>query len=133
MRLIQFGKIPLNQQDGEHALPVTGRSALVDLPNGAFDQDSDKVYLKSNQISYRGLFTETLDFSMNMFLTELAKGRNILKAVLRDGVTYWNTYGKMLTVTRVARARDWDCEQPVQATFVQDFPFWMLDNDGLVS
>lgn len=133
MRLVKFGTIDLPQSgdDAEHSMPVKARSSLIDLPNGAFDQDGDKVILESSRISYRALVVNAIDATVKNLLKEVGKGRAVLRARLRDGVTEWVTFAKVTGVTRDTNSNDYEAKQPIVINWEQDYPYWLDANDGL--
>lgn len=133
MRLIRFGTIDLPQAGGEHNMPIGARSVLVDLPNGSFDQDGSELSFESQTVNFSAMINANdgeVDTNVNALLQELGKGRNILRARLRDGITEWVTYGKITSVQRVANPDRYQEEQPIAVTFKQDYPFWMHAADG---
>jgi hypothetical protein len=132
MKLVKFAGYDLNQNDGEHSTPVTARSGLVSLPNGAFDQDGTRLYMEPGRISYRALINaqqESVDGAIDSFLSVLARGRGVMTGELISGKQRV-TYAKMLNFQRTMSAATWGCNQPLQVTFEQDFPFWFAEEDG---
>lgn len=112
-------------------MPINARSVLVDLPNGSFDQDGGDVKFQAGKVSFRSLVVDAVDPTMNALIQELGKGRNILRARLRDGITDWVTWAKVTSVQRVATPLLYKCEQPVTVNWDQDYPFWMNAADGI--
>lgn len=133
MHLIKFGTVNLPGDNGEHAMPIGARSALVDLPNGSFDQDGSDLFLESQTVNFSATVNATngeVDGQVNALIQQLGKGRNILRARLRDNLTEWVTYAKITAVQRVANAEKYEEEQPIVVRFVQDYPYWMNAADG---
>lgn len=132
MRLIKFGTLTFPEAKGEHSLPIGARSALVDLPNGSFDQDGGELFLESQTVSLNAMVVSGgVDAEVNSIMQELGKGRNILRARLRDNITDWVTYAKVTSVQRVADVERYEVEQPLSINFKQDYPFWMNAADGI--
>lgn len=132
MHLIKFGLVNLPEPDGEHGMPVGARDSLILLQNGAYDPDGGNIYFEPQRISARFLVLETdIDAVVNELSRESSKGRNILRARLRDGSTEWVTYAKLLSIGRTARAEDYRWKQSLTMTFKQDYPYWIHGADGL--
>lgn len=129
MRLVSFGGVSLTEYGGEDSIPRSARSALVELPGGAFDQDGARGVFTTRQISRRMILAGTdIDADLDTLLASLAGGRRLLKAILRDESTYRQTWGKMLSV-QCERGAGNVGQQPVIVTWLQDYPYWLSTAD----
>lgn len=132
MRLIRFGTIDLVEKDGQDDLPIRARSALVELPDGAFDQDGSRVVLKPVQVSRKFLVIQPdIDGQIESLLRLLGRGRLPLVAQLRDNQRERVIYAKLTDVKRSARADTYQWMQEIQVTWQIDFPFWQDADDVL--
>ncbi len=129
MRLYSFGGLTFPTADGEHSMPVSARSSLTVLQTGAFDQDGGTGYRQKVQLSARVTVVSDIDNAVDTLLAMTAEGRKLMRALMRDGSTYRQTWAKLLSVTRDTRAGDWDCWQPLSLTFEQDYPYWLASAD----
>ena len=130
MRLYSFGGVVFPVDEGEHSMPIVARSSLITLVNGSYDQDGGTGYRKPVQLSARGwLSGASIDTNMDTLLSMVSHGRRILRAVMRDGTTYRQTFAKLLSVAREAKSSEWDYYQPVALTFEQDYPYWLASAD----
>lgn len=130
MRLVRFGTVDLPDKDVESSLPVSARSALIDLPGGAIDQDGNTLNLQSATLSHRALIVDQIDPKVQDLLKQLGRGRLILRAELRDQSAFWVTFAKMTGFKREVSADDYHCKQPIAITWQQDYPYWLLGTDG---
>lgn len=125
MRLFRFGSIDLIEKDGQDELPIKARSVLVELPDGAFDQDGGRVVFKPVTISRKFLVIQPdIDGQVESLLRLLGRGRLPLFAKLRDNTRQRVIYAKLTDVRRGARAEDYTWQQEIQVTWQVDFPFW---------
>lgn len=129
MRLTQFGTVTLPQNNGGDSLPVQARTALVMLQNGAFDQDGNSMVFLPGSVSRQAVIITTIDTTLQALLAELGKGRNILKATLRDDTTEWQTFAKMQAVDRPALAATYDCQQAFVIQWSMSYPYWLHSAD----
>lgn len=128
MRLTHFGGTSLPTASEDVDTPVEARSALVELRDGAFDQDGQALVLRSVTIRRSFKITSSLYATVNSLMQTFAKGRLVLKALPRDESTYLQTFAKVFKVSRPRRVGDINY-QAVDVTFVQDYPFWMATAD----
>lgn len=129
MRLIQFGSVTLPENDGADSLPVQARSSLVMLPNGSFDQDGGQLVLMPGSVSRQARIFENADTVFQNLLKEMSKGRMVLKALLRDNTTEWQTWAKMQAVQRTPVAATYDCDDQIIMQFALDYPYWLASVD----
>lgn len=123
MRLTHFGGQSLPTPAEDLDTPIEARSALVELPDGGFDQDGQKTVLRPVTITRSFKITSSLDSTMDAILGKMYKGRMVLKAILRDNSTYRQTFAKILKVERPRNPADVNVQRVV-ITFLQNFPFW---------
>jgi len=120
--------------DASQDIPLNARSSLIALEDGAIDQDGDRLVLTPNRLQHKGLVvgdtTLTTDSPLFNLKKELGKGRNILYAKLRDGVTQLVTYAKPVSANIVAEVEKYDAQQPITINWEQDYPFWLHNDDG---
>lgn len=128
MKLYSFGGITFPTAYQDQDMPIAARSTLVELPGGAFDEDGQEVMLRPNVITYRFPVDSTIDATLDTLLAKLVKGRLVLKAVLRNGTSYRQTFAKLVSVTRPRAAFD-KLVQQVELTFSQSFPYWFDSSD----
>lgn len=128
MRLTHFGGTSLPTASEDVDTPIEARSALVELPDGAFDQDGQALVLRSVTVRRSFKITSSLFATVNSLMQTFAKGRLILKALPRDESTYLQTFAKVLKVSRPRRVGDKNY-QVVDVAFAQDYPFWMATAD----
>jgi hypothetical protein len=129
MRLTRFGTVVLPAHQAESSLPVGARSSLVPLPGGAFDQDGKALYLTPQQLSFRCVLAEDIDATRDALLRELGKGRRVVEATMRDGVTKRVTWAKLVGVERESRPGLLGC-QPIILRLEQDYPYWLAAADA---
>ena len=128
MRLISFGGCLLPEGGGETSTPITARSGLLVMPDGAFDQDGVGIVLQPNKISRRMIITDDIDETVDDLLTWLGRGRRILVAKMRDDITRRQTWAKMTSVEREMKT-GYLGQQPLVVGFEQDYPFWIATAD----
>lgn len=125
MRLLQIGSLAFPNANTGDSLPVTARSALLQLKNGAFDQDGSQVVVQAGRISRRAwLVGQDLDGQRDSLMLQLLKGRQVLIAQLRDNVRQRATYGKVTAVGHTVEVDTYEFQQALSFDFDQDFPFW---------
>lgn len=133
MRLKKFNNLTIPDNDAEDDLGVDFRSVLVNLPGGAFDPDAGRAWPERRKISRRfiviGETEAQIDDQVNQILTELGKGRGLLTAVGRDGVTEFATWAKVSNIARQALVGTYECKQALAITWEQDYPYWLHKND----
>lgn len=131
MRLTRFGTVDLPEANAQDTFPISARSGLVDLPNGAFDRDGQRLFLRPARITRRTEMNGAeIDPRINALFKELGKGRNILRAMWRDDVTEMVTWGKLVNVQRSVDVDTYDCKTPLVITWEQDYPYWIHSDDG---
>lgn len=132
MRLTRFGTVDLPQANAQDSIPANMRGSLIQLPNGSFDQDGDRVYLETARITRRMEVNggEEIDGVINALNKQLIKGRNVLRALWRDNVTELVTWAKIGGITRQIDVDDYDCRTPMTLNFEQDYPYWLHGEDG---
>lgn len=123
MRLTHFGGVALPTASEALDIPTEARSSLVELSDGAFDQDGQGIVLRPVTITRTFKITSTLDTTRDALMAKLAKGRLVLKALLRDNATARQTFAKILRVSSPRAVGDIHY-QAMQVTFAQDFPYW---------
>lgn len=123
MRLTHFGGVQLPTASEEVDTPIEARNALVELPDGAFDQDGQNVYLKPVTLTRSFKIISSLDATADALLQKFKQGRFLLKAILRDNATYRQTFAKLVRFERPRSAEDVNVQR-VRLTFLQDYPFW---------
>lgn len=128
MRIVSFRGVNLSAHSVENSMPVSGRSSLLALPNGSYDQDGNDLVLRSGKISFRGLVKSNVDTTIDTLITALAKGRGIIRVLMRDGTTYRQTWAKLTNLSRERKIEN-IYHQPVVFEFDQDFPFWIATAD----
>lgn len=128
MKLYSFGGITFPTAYQDQDMPIGARSPLVELPGGAFDEDGQAVTLRPNVITCRFPVDSTIDATLDTLLAKLMQGRLVLKAVLRNGTSYRQTFAKLVSVTRPRAPFD-KLVQQVEVTFSQSFPFWFDSAD----
>lgn len=128
MRLTHFGGTALPTASEEVNTPVAARSTLLELPNGAFDLDGNETILRPPTITRRFKITSSIDATIDTLLAKFHGGRKILKALLRDGVTYRQTFAKVVAVDRPRQRGDVNYQQ-LDVTWQQDYPYWLASVD----
>lgn len=133
MRLYKFGTVTLPITDVTSDMPINRRSALIDLPNGSFDQDGAESIGQRGTISERlTIWDETgtvIDTTMQALIKELGKGRRVLRALMRDGTTTLQTWAKLRDVRRSTNVVRHDWMQALDISFDQDYPYWLHGAD----
>ena len=129
MRLYSFGGLTFPTANGEHSMPREARSSLLPLANGSFDQDGGSSYFGASTLTYRALIVSDLDATVDALLAMVGQGRKIMRAVMRDGTTYRQTFAKLTRVQLDARAGEWAYQQPITLTFERDYPYWLASAD----
>jgi hypothetical protein len=118
--------------NAESSTPIAARSALVQLADGAFDQDGYEAHFNPQRLSYRceifGQPGQDVDDELDILLTALGEGRKILKAKMRNGVEYRQTWAKIISVQRERGAAS-PYRQPVILELEQDYPYWLASSD----
>ena len=130
MRLTHFGGTALpTAGESDNAFDLVGRNALVVLRDGAFDQDGQPQVAQPFEItkSFK-VKGATIDATVRTLAQLAYAGRRILKAVDRDGTTYYQTFAKVTKVTRPLTV-EMQRYQEVAMTFLVDYPFWMATAD----
>lgn len=128
MKFVSFGGVSFPTAYQDQDMPIGARSNLVELPGGAFDEDGQQVTLRPGVLSYRFPVDSTIDATMDALLAKLAQGRLVLKAVLRNGTTYRQTFAKLVSVSRPRAGFD-KLVQQVELTLSQSFPYWFDSAD----
>lgn len=128
MKLYSFGGVAFPTAFQDMDMPIEARSALVELPNGAFDMDGQSVYRRPAVITHRFPVDTSITSSTDDLFSRMVGSRGILKAVLRDGTTYRQTFAKMLSVRRPRQPFD-KLVQQVELSFQQDYPYWLATAD----
>src|SRR5574340_177712 len=132
MRLVSFGTLTLPLYLGEDSPPVNFRSATIGMQGGSYDQDGQRVHLTSVRVSRRMVIIaeggQTIDEQIDAINQEGGKGTRILKAVLRDGTTYRQTWAKMISLDRDNRPGNLG-QQPVSVEFFIPRPLWLVTAD----
>ncbi len=129
MRLYSFGGIVLPVANGDQQMPIEARSSLVKLPNGSFDQDGSDLYRDPVMIAYKGQINEDMDTELDTLLSMVGSGRRLLVAIMRDGTHYRQTWAKLKSAKRSAKAGEWEYYQPVDFTFEMNYPYWLASED----
>ena len=128
MKFFSFGGIAFPDAYEDQDAPIAARSNLVELSGGAFDEDGQAVVLRPNILTTRFPVDTTIDATLDALLGKLAQGRLVLKAELRDGSTYRQTFAKLVDVRRVRAPLD-KLVQMVELTLSQNFPYWFASSD----
>lgn len=133
MELVSFKGVPLSGADVSESYPMGTRSNLVDLADGAFDEDGQRVNLQPYQITRTFKITDRekrgvkINEKTDAFLRALAGGRGVLKARMRDG-TFRQTFAKFLNVERARRLDDKNYQE-LTVTWQVDYPYWLASED----
>jgi len=126
--LRRFGGCVLPEGGGETSIPLSARSGLLTMPDGAFDQDGVGLVLQHRKITRRMIITDDIDDTVDNLLSWLGRGRRILVAKLRDDITRRQTWAKMVSVEREMKS-GYLGQQPLVIGFEQDYPFWIATDD----
>lgn len=134
MRLYSFGGILLPEYEGENSISSEGRSGLIILKNGAFDQDgNDFIALPTNPSHKtripKGYDGVALDETIRLLRRAQGRGRQNLIAKRLDG-SFWQVPAKLRAVSAPASARDYGCEQVITLDFEMSYPFWINTDDA---
>lgn len=128
MRLTSFGGTSLPSNAAEDGLNAAARSALVDLPGGAFDMDGTPGIPLTNRISRTLMVTSSVDDTISTLLATLSRGRRLLVAVGRDGSTYRQTWAKLIGIQRRRTVQGLDI-QKIGIDWERDYPYWLATAD----
>lgn len=128
MRLTHFGGTALPTASETVDTPIEARVSLVELRDGAFDENGQALVLRPVTITRSFKVTSTLTTTLDALLTKFAQGRKLLRAIKRDDATYVQTWAKVAKVSR-PRARGDKNYQQMDVSFVQDYPFWTARAD----
>ena len=124
MRLTHFAGYALPVNNASDDMDIDARSSLITLPGGAFDMDGSRLVATSNQVRRSFVIVEDIDDTVDAVVAALAKGRRILKGLLRDEGTYRQTWGKTTSVSR-RRTAVMAAYQELTVTWDRDYPYWM--------
>lgn len=128
MRLVSFGGTSLPTNSASDDLNVAARSALVDLPGGGFDMDGTPGTLVANRVSRKFKVTSSVDATIDTLFGTLGKGRRLLKALLRDGSTYRQTWAKLVGIQRQRTVRGLNIQE-IGIEWERDYPYWLATAD----
>jgi hypothetical protein len=128
MKLVQFGKLALSNNNAQEDYPLQARSALVQLRNGAFDQDGSEIVLQGRKarVSFR-LVPPAVDEQLDHLRAELMTGRTILKGRLDDGRERV-TYAKLVSLSAPLDPATGEFYQDVALELSLEFPYWIDAN-----
>lgn len=131
MRLVRFGAVDLVEDDATDTFVLTGRSALVELPNGAYDPDGSAYVGLPREFKRVFLFTgseaETIQAQLDAFLVEVGHGRRLLVAETREEERR-QTWAKGQEVELEYGPGEVGMQR-VTATFQVAYPFWLATAD----
>jgi hypothetical protein len=129
MHLTDFGTVALPQEDQRVDLPMTARNSLLRLPGGGFDLDGATAYLQSPTITIHcEVVEEDVDALASLIYREAAKGRRLLRGIMRNGTDRRQTWAKLLSIKRPRRPGTLG-HQPLDITLIQDYPYWLASED----
>ena len=128
MRLTQFGTVTLSELNGTDVIPVIFRENLIDLQNGGIDLDGNNSILTPTRVSRSAVIATDLQTTINVIMKEAGKGRLLLRAIERDD-TPLQTFAKVVRINPDIDARRYNCEQAIELTWIQDYPFWLHSSD----
>lgn len=128
LRLTQFGTVTLPEYNGEDVIPVIIRENFIDLQNGGIDLDGNDAVLQSTRVQRSAVIATNLQSTIQNILKEAGKGRLLLRAEDRDGTNY-QTFAKVVRINPEIDARRYNCEQAIEITWLQDYPFWLHSSD----
>jgi phage-related protein len=137
MRLYKYGSVLLKEYDGADQFQAQARRSLTILPNGAFDNDGPDYIAQPTRVSRRfTLAEENGDISViqdefDEFSTVASRGRNVLVGVLRDGLTYRQTWAKVSRIRNNFENGNMS-HQVLDATFEIDYPYWIKSEDEVL-
>lgn len=133
MKFVKFGSITLPTQDERTSHPIQGRSQLLDLPGGAYDQHGQKFEPRANTMTREFVIVptddESIDTQLRALVKEAGKGRLPLVAEDRDGNTFI-TYAKLEEVSPLGREPGTLGHQRVQMTWNRIWPYWIDGRDA---
>lgn len=128
MRLISFGTVDLPEHDGNDRLPISFRNNLINLQNGGVDLDGNTNYLNIAALTRRAVIVSNLSTTFRNVTREAAKGRLLLRGRERDNTEY-QTFAKVVQINPDIDARMYNCEQALDISWLQDYPFWLASAD----
>jgi hypothetical protein len=128
MHLTHFGGVALPDSNQETSLVAEGRSALVELANGAFDQDGASLVWRPTTLSCSFILAGSgIDATLDALAQCLAGGRRVLKARADDG-SYRQTFAKLLSLDRAGGVVS-PTFRRVSLRFAIPDPFWFASAD----
>ncbi len=128
MRLVQYGSTVLPEPDTRGTISTNIANTILPLRFGAYDMQGDQALLLPNVFPLRYTNYDTIQATIDEVLQEIQKGRLVLVARERDG-SGRQTFAKASAHSRPIEVLRYDNEQPIDITFVQDYPFWMASAD----
>jgi len=124
MRLTHFGGYALPVGNAADDRDIDARSGLIELTGGAFDMDGSLLVPTVNVVKRTLTIVDDIENTVDAVVAALAKGRRILKGLLRDEGTYRQTWGKMTSVSR-RRTAVMAAYQELTITWDRDYPYWL--------
>lgn len=129
MRLTDFAGVTLPGNNESNDTPIELRNNLVELRDGAYDQDGNDTAARPVQLSRAiTVLLRCRDEDLDNLIHALTQGRRILRGVLDDGVTYRQTFAKVISISRPYALAS-EGVQALAVTFQQDYPYWMASDD----
>lgn len=133
MKFVKFGSIVLPTQDERTSHPIQGRSQLLDLPGGAYDQHGQEFQPRANTMTREFVIVptieESIDIQLRAIIREAGKGRLPLVAEDRDGNTFI-TYAKLEEINPIGREPGTRGHQRIQMTWNRIWPYWLDGRDA---
>ena len=124
MRLTHFAGYALPVGNASDDFDIDARSNLLSLPGGAYDMDGSGLIATANRVKRAFVIVDDLDDTIDAIVAKFAKGRRILKGLLRDEGTYRQTWAKVVSVSR-RRTSAMAAYQEMAVTWDRDYPYWL--------
>jgi hypothetical protein len=132
MRLISFGEVDLPIYSAMVKDPISTSSGLLDLRNGAFDEQGGAMILTPRTLTYSAKVMDepelgkTATETLGELYAEFAKGRRVLRAETRDG-------DLRQTFAKARPSSGWNPGElayiPLSVVFEMDYPYWLASDD----